>query len=410
MLNYDKIVDYIIEQADRNDGRNLQFEQDILFQIDRLRDKTFSRMIARGTGCANLTEMQELMTVLQTMIEIYLKSLKGILINKFGEYYNMARENVDQLIEVGLNVEKRYSQQVKETKLVYDDKTIEFIEKHAFEMLGGYAQSVITQLRAKLGDLILKGHADRATVQKMIESTLHVGSSKAREIAQQELSRAYNTGTLERLKEYQKLTGNKVKKYWHGFKYSSRTCQYCHARIGKTYDLDDESETLPAHIRCRCVWLPVLNGWTEPVDRRLIVRANMLQTGYSEEQIYSRLNNRLGINYAEYLKLEDAVEYLEGDRTPSIMSKIATARDQAIDATKADFNIQSEIGTDPWSKKFNTQMGFWKTTVAEAIVDGDQDMLWKCYDAIKAVMVLPWSGEQLAKWESLLNNVDKART
>ena len=118
----------------------------------------------------------------------------------------------------------------------------------------------------------------------------------------------------------------------------------------------------------------------------------------------------MGINYAEYMDVEDAMDYLEGDRTPSIMSKIATAREQAIDTTKADLNISAEAGTDTWSKKFNTQMGFWKGLVAEAIVDGDKDMLTKCYDGIKAIMVLPWSGEQLAKWESLLNSVDKART
>lgn len=410
MLDYKKIIDYIIEQADRNDGRNLQFEQDILFRIDKLRDKTFNRMIARGSGCINLTEMQELMTVLQTMVEIYIKSVKNILNGKFNYYYEMAKKNIDQLIEVGLNIEKKYSQPVKETKITYDKKTIEFIQQHAFELLGGYGQSIITQLRARLGDMVLKGNADRASVQKMIEKVLNVDPSKASDIAQQELSRAYNTGTLERLKEYQALTGNKVQKYWHGFKYSKKTCSYCHSRIGRIYDLDDDSETLPAHIRCRCIWLPVLNGWDGPLNRNLIVRANMLQTGYSEEQIYSRLNNRLGINYAEYLKVEDAMEYLEGDRTPSMMSKIAIARDQAIDATKADFGISAETGNDIWSKKFNQQMGFWKTIVAEAIVDGDQDMLWKCYDAIKAVMVLPWSGEQLTKWESLLNSVDKART
>lgn len=409
-MDYNKIIDYIIEQADRNDGRNLQFEQDILFRIDKARDKAFNRMIARGTGCINLNEAQDLLTVLQTMVEIYIRNIKNILNGKFERYYKTARENIDQLIDVGRNVEKRYSQQVSEQKITYDQKTIDFIQNHAFEMLGGYGQGIINQLRARLGDMVLKGTADRASVRNMIEKVLNVNPSKAQEIAQQELSRAYNTGVVERLKEYQKLTGNSVRKYWHGFKYSKKTCEYCRERIGHTYDIDDNSETLPAHVRCRCIWLPVLNGWDGPLNRNMIARANMLQTGYSDEQIYSRLNSRLGINYAEYMKVEDAMDYLEGDRTPSIMSKIAIAREQAIDATKADLGISAEAGTDAWSKKFNQQMGFWKTLVAEAIVDNDQNMLWKCYDGIKAVMVLPWSGEQLTKWESLLNSVDKART
>lgn len=409
-MSYERIIDYIIEQADRDDGKNLQFEQDIIFKIEKERDRVFSRMVARGAGCINLTEMQELLTVLETMFGIYITNVKRILDGKFTEYYKHARDNIDRLIDTGLDVERKFSRPVKEVKYTYDKNTVGYIQKHAFEMLTGYEYSIISQLRARLGDMILKGTADRRSVQNMIQRVLNVDYSKAKEIAQQELSRAYNTGTLERLHEYGVATGQQPRKYWHGFKYSVKTCEYCKKRIGNTYDLDDNSETLPAHIRCRCIWLPVLSGWDEPLNRSLIARANMLQTGYSEKQIYSRLNSRLGINYGEYLKVEDAVEYLEGDRTPTMMAKIAVAREQAIDSTKADFNIQQEMGTDAWSKKFNTQMDFWKSSIAEAIVDNDQDLLWKYYDAIKAVMVLPWSGEQLAKWESLLNSVDKART
>lgn len=409
-MSYNKIIDYIIEQADRDDAKNLQFEQDILFKIERERNRIFTRMVARGAGCANLTEMQELLTVLDTMVEILIKKIKDILNGKFKQYYKQASDNIDRLIETGLDVERQFSRPVKEIKYAYDEKTYDFIQKHAFEMLGGYGQSIITQLRARLGDMILRGSADRLSVQRMIQKVLDIEPSKAKEIAQQELSRAYNAGTLERLKEYENLTGRKARKYWHGFKYSGKTCSYCKERIGNTYDLDDDRETLPAHTRCRCIWLPVLSGWDGPLNRGLIARANMLQTGYSEEQIYARLNNRLGIKYGEYMKVEDAVEYLEGDRTPAIMAKIAVAREQAIAVTKDSFEIQQEAGSDVWSKKFNTQMNFWKGTVAEAIVDNDQDLLWKCSDAIKTVMVLPWSGEQLAKWESLLNSVDKART
>lgn len=51
MLEYKRILDYVIEQADRNDARCLQFEQDIIFRIERSRDSVFSRMVTRGTGC-----------------------------------------------------------------------------------------------------------------------------------------------------------------------------------------------------------------------------------------------------------------------------------------------------------------------------------------------------------------------
>ena len=410
MLEYKRILDYVIEQADRNDAKCLQFEQDIIFNIERSKDSVFSRMITRGSGCENLTDMQNLLTIMQTMMQIFVYESKRALEDKFSEYYNVGFKNTDQLLDVGLDVERKFSRNIKEISIVRDEGTIKYIQEHSFDMLTGYSNDIIQQLRFALGDLILKKSADRASVQKLIEKVLNTNPSKAKEIAQTELSRAYNYGVLARLSAYEIETGTRVRKYWHGFQYSPKTCTYCHDRIGNIYDLHDDSEQLPAHPRCRCVWLPVLDGWDKPINTGMLARANMLTTGYSEEQIYSRINNRLGINYGDYLKLEDAVEYLEGNRTPSMISKIANAREQAIDVTKDSFQIQSETGSDAWSKKFNQQMNFWKNTVAEAIVDNDKDMLNKCYDGIKAVIVLPWSSSQISKWEKLLYSIDEARS
>lgn len=409
MQQFKRILDYIIEQADRNDARCLQFEQDILFSMDKAKASIFDKMVTRGQGCQNLTDMQNMLPVLETMLDILNHEFRFTLEGKFKEYYEMGYKNTDGLLEVGLDVERRFQRNIKEITIVRDEDTINYIQSHAFDMLTGYAANIIQQLRAALGDLILKNNADRASVQAVIQKILDVNPSKAREIAQTELSRAYNMGVLNRLQQYQLESGRKVRKYWHGFMYSATTCTYCRERIGQIFDLDDDSETLPAHPRCRCVWLPVLEGWDEPVERSIIARANMLTTGYSEEQIYARIKNRLGIDYVEYLKIEDAVEYLQGDRTPSMMSKIAIAREQAIDVTKANFNINSENGQDTWSKRFNSQMSFWKTVVAEAIVDKDYTMLDKSYEAIKAVLLLPWSSRQISKWDSLLHSIDEAR-
>lgn len=410
MQEFNTILDYVIEQADRNDARNLQFEQDILFRINKAKENIFGRLVTRGQGCETLTDMQNMLQVFETMMDILEHEIQYILEGKFKEYYNMGYKNTDGLIDVGLDVERRFQRNIKEITIVRDEDTVKYIQGHAFEMLTGYTNNIIQQLRAGLGDLILKKSADRATVQAYIQRTLDVNPSKAKEIAQTELSRAYNYGVLDRLRQYQIESGRKVRKYWHGFMYSAVTCEHCRGNIGKTFDLDDESEVLPAHPRCRCVWLPVLEGWDKPVDRGIIARANMLTTGYSEEQIYARINNRLGINYGEYLKLEDAVDYLQGDRTPSMMSKIKIARDQAVASVKSDFQIQQEQGSDTWSKRFNTQMNFWKTTVAEAIVDKNTDLLGKAYEGIKAVMLLPWSAQQISKWERLLHSIENAQT
>lgn len=407
MEEFKRIIDYVIEQADRNDAKNLQFEQDIIFNIERSRDKIFSRMLSRAQGCINLTQMTEMLHVMDTLADILEREFETHLLNKFAEYAQTGYDNTSQLIETGLDVEKRFSERVSEIRIDRDNETIKYIQEHAFDMLSGYTSGLIQSMRASLGDLILKNSADRATVQKLIQRILDTNSSKAKEIAQTELSRAYNTGVLERLKQYYAETGVKPKKYWHGFKYSAKTCGYCYDRIGRVYDYDDDSEQLPAHPRCRCIWLPVLDGWDKPIDTGIISRANMLTTGYSEDQLYSRLNSRLGIDYAENMNIDDVVKYLEGDRTPSIMSKIGIARESAIEQTKDSFNITQETGTDTWSKRFNQQMSFWKNLVAESIVDKDKDKLEKYYEGIKAVTLLPWSGEQLDKWNKLLKEVSK---
>ena len=410
MQKYERILDYIIEQADRNDAKCLQFEQDILFRLDKSRTSIFDRMVGRATGCNELIDMQNMLSVMETFMKIFVHESKIILMDKFTQYHEMGYTNTDQLLDVGLDIEKRFSRNVKEMAIERDKGTIDYIQNRSFDLLTGYSSDIISKLRSKLGELILRKNADRASVQKAIEEILSVNSSKAREIAQTELSRAYNYGVMDRLGAYSRETGKHVRKYWHGFQYSPKTCNYCIERIGMVYDLEDEIEQLPAHPRCRCVWLPVLEGWDGPVDRGIIARANMLTTGYSEDQIYSRINNRLGINYGEYLAVEDAVEYIEGDRTPLMMSKIANARGSAIEYTRDSFRIQQETGNDAWSKRFNTQANFWKGVIAEAIVDNDKEQLNKCYEALKAVMLLPWSPQQISKWDSLLYSVNEARS
>ena len=54
-------------------------------------------------------------------------------------------------------------------------------------------------------------------------------------------------------------------------------------------------------------------------------------------------------------------------------------------------------------------MNFWKRHVAVAMADNDRDMLDRSYEAIKGIMILPWSAEQLDKWNTLLGFIDNFR-
>lgn len=404
MAQHNRIIDYIIEQADRYDIKNLQFEDDIKFQLNRITETYYSRILSKGN--INVTSqliMAQMMINIETVFSQYITSCKKLLNDKFREYYDVAYRNTDDLINLGNELMAKFTEVSEQrTNREYDEETIKYIQRHAFDMLKGHSHQKIENIRAEIGDLFLRGKANKANVRSAIEDILDVNRGKAEEIAQTELSRAYNHGVIRRLMDYEDLTGKRARKYWHGFKYSDNTCEYCRPRIGEVYDIEDDVEELPAHVRCRCVWLPILDGWDGPVDTKLISRANMLNTAYNKDMIYMRINNRLGINYADYMSDKAIDDYMSGDRTERIYDEMSKARDKYIKDKVYAFDIARDMSRTRMSKEFNLQMRFWKKFVAGAMADNDKEILDKSYDAIKGVMILPWNAEQLDKWNTLL--------
>ena len=408
MAEYNRVIDYIIEQADRYDIKNLQFEEDIKYELSRLTDRYYSLALNKVmVDITSVFSMQKTISAVERVLNEYLVACKKVLIDTFAEYSAVAYDNTGDLIDLGNELMAKFNQGVSEQKSnkEYDDETIEYIQEHSFELLKGHTWQKIEKIRAELGNMFLSGKANKANVRSAIEEILEVNRSKAEEIAQTELSRAYNFGVMKRLYEYQQLTGQRVKKYWHGFKYSENTCEYCRPRIGNIYDLEDYEEELPAHVRCRCVWLPILDGWDSPLDTKLISRANMLNTAYSKDMMYLRINNRLGINYASYLSDKAVEDYMLGDRTEKIYNEMGKARDKYIKDTVNAFDIAKDNSRSHMSAEFNQQMSFWKRFIAGAMADNDYDILNRSYEAIKGIMVLPWNAEQLDKWNSLLGSI-----
>jgi len=403
-MEFNRIIDYIIEQADRYDIKNLEFEQDIKFQLSKLTDSWISSL--QNTIIDNIDstlKLSKTMIRIQNITNQYISACKKEMIDKFNLYYKKAYENTGDLLSLGEELTKKFNiQEMRRGNQEYDEDTIDYIQKHAFELLKGHSQQKVEQLRARLGELFLLGQANKINVRSEIERILNVGRSKAEEIAQTELSRAYNIGSMNRLYEYQRIMGVKIKKYWHGFKYSERTCEYCRPRIGNVYELDDDEEVLPAHPRCRCVWLPFLNGWDKPINRNLITRANMLNTAYNADMLYQRINNRLGIDYASFLKGNEAEDYISGDRTTKMNDALIKAREAYINQKISSFNIAKDNSRSRMSTEYNQQMSFWKQYVAGLMADKDQQGLYTATEAIKGVMLLPWSVQQLSGWNELI--------
>lgn len=409
MKEYNKVIDYIIDQSNKYDLKNLQQEQDIQFILRKKKADLDTNILSYVRSMSDLLDVTVFMrSVTKAFTRFYNEVVKeydkGI-----PNHYNNGYSQTDDLIQLGKEVEGKLSEHVKEIKYnQYDEASIEFIKKHAMEQAKGYSDSKINQIRSTVSNLMLEGRANKATVRDAIQKILSSDKSKAEDIARTELSRAYNYGVLHRLNQFREQNPDQsAQKYWHGFAYSPETCTYCRPRIGNVYDIDDNSEVLPAHVRCRCVWLPIIGGWDKPISRSLTARANMLNTAYSEEMIYDRINNRLGINYANYMSQESATDYIAGDRSEKVMNAIATARENAIKDRKAEINIKSDTDGGLMSNRFNNQLSFWKETIASAIVDNDRDTLGRSYDAVKAVMLLPWNGSQLSKWNELLDYIQK---
>lgn len=406
MAERNRIIDYIIEQADRYDIKNLQFEDDLKFQLNRLTDRYNTMAINKVIyDIESVYSLTKLVSSIEKVIKEYVSQCEKIMLDKFAEYYDIAYSNTGDLIDLGNELQAKFKQNVSEQKAnhEYDEETIQYIQDHAFELLKGHSYQKIEKLRAELGNLFLQGRANKANVRDLVQRILEVNKSKAEEIAQTELSRAYNFGTLKRLYDYQQLTGQRVRKYWHGFKYSDRTCEYCRPRIGQVYDLDDYSEELPAHVRCRCVWIPVMDGWDKPLNTKILSRANVLNTAYNKEMMYTRINNRLGINYAEYMSEKAMTDYLSGERSQKMQDELDNARKQYIKDKSNSFEIAKDNSRSHMSSEFNQQMDFWKKIVAGAMADNDTELLNKAYDGIQGIMVMPWSAEQLSKWNDLLS-------
>lgn len=409
MNKFETILDYIIDQSNKYDVKNLQQENDIQFLLQKEKSFLDNGILRSVRDVRNILDVTVYMRVVTKYFTMYYNSIGRIYDKGIKKHYDNGYNQTDDLIRLGNELKNRFSEPVKEIKYnQYDENTIDFIKNHAMEQAKGYSDDKINQIRSTISDLMLQGKANKHTVREAVQKIIDNNKSKAEDIARTELSRAYNYGVLARLNEYNTQNPSEhMMKYWHGFAYSKETCTYCRPRIGNIYELDDNTEVLPAHIRCRCVWLPFVSGWDKPISRSLTNRANMLNTAYSEEYIYDRINNRLGISYANYMSKESANDYLAGDRSDKVMKAIANARDMAISDRKAEINIQKDTDNNAMSNRFNSQMSFWKDVVATAIVDGDNDTLSKSYDAIKSVMVLPWNGSQLSKFNDLLSYIQR---
>ena len=403
------VMDYLIEQGSRYDGTNLKYENDVRNTIRWIYDRQHEKMMSHiqiYDSIGSMLQLQMCINGIMNIMEDANRAMNEVFSVELPRHIDKGYGEMGDLIDIGMEVSNRLSKdKLTEMKGIVDNNTVEYAKHHAFEYVKKLSNETADKLRSELTHMMITKQYDKKKFSSMVEHTMSTNKSRADAIAQSEMSMAYNTGALERMEEFNRYSEHTMKKYWYGFKYSKVTCEYCKPRIGLIYDIDDNTEELPAHPRCRCVWLPYLDGWDSPIPSEVTRRADMLVRAYSPSDIYRKIDSRLGIKYAENIPIEDASAYLEGDRSDKIMKSISKAREGALEDIYKSFKIPDKVSGNGMDQHYESQMGFWKNYVAEHIVDGDKDELKNAYKGIKGVMALTWSGKQLDYFSRLLDAI-----
>lgn len=123
----------------------------------------------------------------------------------------------------------------------------------------GVRNSIVTAIQAQA----LQGKGTAATVRHVLHTALEEGFNITRREAVT-LVRTYvqaaNNGAMEAV--YEKNSGI-IKGFKRVETLDNRTCRICALADGTIYARDEERPRLPAHPRCRGVWLPLLKSWRE---------------------------------------------------------------------------------------------------------------------------------------------------
>ena len=111
------------------------------------------------------------------------------------------------------------------------------------ELIKGLAQSQLSKLVG-----------NKNLIKKQLNQILSISFYNARRITTTELSRLYNTSTMEKYKE----AG--IKEYQILAERDSRTCEECLKLDGKKFPITDLFDRPPFHPNCRCTILGVINN------------------------------------------------------------------------------------------------------------------------------------------------------
>ena len=383
------IIELVKEQADLYDIKNLEFEDSVKARINNCYNNMIEKShtaISNAGNADTLLKIESLSAKITNLISAYVSTVNKILKEAISDSYKSATDQKNDLISIVVDAERR-ERGVKELFFRELTDIVEFLQEHAMELTHKYEQSKINEIRTGLVDMYMHGNTSNAALSKYIMNVLGVNQSKATEIAQTEISRARNVASLKAFDRYNAENPNhKLKKYWHGFKYSKVTCPFCREHIGLVCDVDDDTFDLPAHPRCRCEWLPYSDGKIDKVGT-VMYTAEMLRNA---NNIFTKRTN---VRYANYITPEVIADYVVGDRTEKTMSEIKRGRNEMIDELVAKVGNTSDMILNGMIK-----------CVCSYIADGDDTRAVKMADVIDEYVTMRGNTDIINELHRLINS------
>lgn len=157
--------------------------------------------------------------------------------------YRAGGARADQLIGISVTA--------KIGNMPLDKRALSVLQARSLTGLKGITDEMSKSIMQEITDGMLRGDSPRLVAKAISERVDAIGITRANALARTESMKAFNTGATNRYRQR-----GYTEQEWCAAA-SERTCSYCSQMDGRTFPIDD-SPDMPAHVNCRCSWLPVV--------------------------------------------------------------------------------------------------------------------------------------------------------
>lgn len=137
--------------------------------------------------------------------------------------------------------------------------TLEMLYTRQFEALKGINQAVGTEISRVFTEAFAEGVNPRVAARRLNDRVDKIGITRARTMARTEIVRTHNWAALDR---YESVMGGDAKvtvvAEWTTAG-DDRVCSRCAALEGARFKLKEARTMIPAHPRCRCTVVPIVD-------------------------------------------------------------------------------------------------------------------------------------------------------